>query len=151
VTRRYRPRWATWLGFIGLLVVVGGLLLFYKKTEELNISIYSRVGGGSTVTISGEAEQGMIHALQGALRTPTRPCPNCNALMMRESRICSGCGSESEPWIFNKGFWWRHDEVSGWQWLWLDGLNKWLSPQEGWDASRAVPTTAPPPPPSDPT
>jgi hypothetical protein len=149
VTRRYRPGWATWLGVIGLFTLVGGLLLFYTKTEELAISIYSRVGGGCTVIVSGDAKQTMIHRVQGALLTPTRPCPTCNALMMREARICPGCGTDSDPWIFHNGVWWRHDQVSGWQWLWLGGPNLWRSPVEWTDAGRAAPTAAPAPSASD--
>ena len=155
VTGRHRPRWATWLGLIGLLIVVGGLLLFYKKTEELQITISSRVGGGATVNISGEAEQTIIYGVQRALITPTRSCPNCKALMMREARTCPRCGTDSEPWIFNKGFWWRHDDVSGWQWLWLPGLDKgqdqWRMPLEGTDAGRAQPSAVPASSPADST
>lgn len=68
LTRRYRPGWATFLGVVGLLVfLVGVVFFFYKQTEALTITISPRAEGGCSVTFSGQAHEQTMLRLQTAL------------------------------------------------------------------------------------
>jgi hypothetical protein len=73
IIRRYHPGWAVVLGILGLLLFLIGLLFFLiTKTDTLTISLSPTSEGGSTVVVSGEAEAGLIVAVQRALAGASR-------------------------------------------------------------------------------
>lgn len=63
-------------------------------------------------------------AVSSAVRGPAggsgpvalRECPACRENMRRDASICPHCRTESEPWVFNAGYWWVQRE-GGWYYL----------------------------------
>jgi Uncharacterised protein family UPF0547 len=115
LTRKFTPTWAVVVGIVGLITtLIGVLVMLYKETETLAITL-ARTDGGTRVVVSGVATPDMMRRVSSALDalpagktedtgTSTAPaeteetkvCPACAETVKAAAKVCRFCGHTFE-------------------------------------------------------
>jgi hypothetical protein len=121
---RQRRTWVIVLFWVAVFVAVGAVGELSADGDEPN---EDGVAFGYLAVIGGAVLTGCYLVLTRSNKAPLAPlrtCPSCGAKMECDTRVCTTCGAESQPWIRHHGTWWFRSP-SGWQWVDEAGIWRW--------------------------
>jgi hypothetical protein len=97
-TRKYWPTWVIVVAVVGaLFFFLGLLILFYRETETLTVSLTGSGVGATTVVVVGTASPELIARLQQSMTSiGGATCRHCGTWLESGAQFCKSCGKAIE-------------------------------------------------------